>query len=134
MLSQKLSTSTRKTLRKRRRFGSLSLSLGRRYQHLASQIDLIEREVESRFLQVESNDSAPMSSAKSAIQVNLFIERAEMLISISEAARDYLRVSRSTIYRLAEEGAIQIVHVRGSARIPLKSIEEYVESLCGGYR
>lgn len=134
MLSQKLSTSTRKTLRKRRRFGSLSFSLGRRYQYLASQIDLIEREVESRFLQVESNDSAPMPSAKSAIQVNLFIERAEMLISISEAARDYLRVSRSTVYRLAEEGAIQIVHVRGSARIPLKSIEEYVESLCGGYR
>lgn len=73
-------------------------------------------------------------SAKSANPINPFSERAEMLISIPEAARDYLHVSRSTVYRLAEEGAIQIVHVRGSARIPVRSLEAYVESLCGGYR
>ena len=74
-----------------------------------------------------------MPSAKSANPINSFSERAEMLISIPEAASE-LRVSRSTIYRLAEEGAVQIVHVRGSARIPVRSIDAYVESLCGGYR
>ncbi|WP_264785153.1 helix-turn-helix domain-containing protein [Aquiluna sp. KACHI24] len=117
-----------------RRFGSLTGSLGRRYLHLASSVDLIEREVETDFLLSREFTRAILPNAKSAIPVNLFIERAEMLISIPEAARDYLHVSKSTVYRLVEQGAIQVVHVRGSARIPIKSIEAYVDSLCGGYR
>lgn len=134
MLSQKLSTSFKKTLKMLRRFGSLTGSLGRRYLHLASSVDLIEREVETDFLLSREFTRAILPNAKSAIPVNLFIERAEMLISIPEAARDYLHVSKSTVYRLVEQGAIQVVHVRGSARIPIKSIEAYVDSLCGGYR
>ena len=133
MLSQKLSTSTLKTSKNHRRFELPRLCRTPKYTYLASHADLIEREVSFRFLLAGCSPSAFMPSAKSANPINPFSERAEMLISIPEAASE-LRVSRSTIYRLAEEGAIQIVHVRGSARIPKKSVELYVESLCGGYR
>lgn len=134
MLSQKLSTSSQKTSKTYRRFLTSKSCWGSKYPYLASHMDLIEREVDFRSLLAGYSASATMPSAKSANPINPFSERAEMLISIPEAARDYLHVSRSTVYRLAEEGAIQIVHVRGSARIPVRSIEAYVASLCGGYR
>lgn len=134
MLSQKLSTSLLETLRMQWRVEVTNLKIRRGYRHLASTVDLIEREVETELLIAREQILALPPHAKSAIPVNLFIERAEMLISIPEAARDYLKVSRSTVYRLANQGAIQIVHVRGSARIPIRSIEAYLEALCGGYR
>lgn len=134
MLSQKLSTSLLGTLKSQRRVEVTNLKIRRGYRYLASSVDLIEREVETELLPPRELSRATLPSAKSAIPVNLFIERAEMLISIPEAARDYLHVSRSTVYRLANQGAIQIVHVRGSARIPVRSIEAYLEGLCGGYR
>lgn len=134
MLSQKLSTSLLETLKTQWRVEVTNLKIWRGYRYLASSLDLIEREVETELLAAREQILAFLPHAKSAIPVNLFIERAEMLISIPEAARDYLKVSRSTVYRLANQGAIQIVHVRGSARIPIRSIEAYLEGLCGGYR
>lgn len=134
MLSQKLSTSLLETLKTQWRVEVTNLKMRRGYRYLASSVDLIEREVETELLAAREQILAFLPHAKSAIPVNLFIERAEMLISIPEAARDYLKVSRSTVYRLANQGAIQIVHVRGSARIPIRSIEAYLEGLCGGYR
>jgi excisionase family DNA binding protein len=133
VLSQKLSTSTLRTSKNHRRFELPMLCRTPRYTYLASLRGLIERDAEFRFPHAWEKFQAQLPSAKSANPINPFSERAEMLISIPEAASE-LRVSRSTIYRLAEEGAIQIVHVRGSARIPKKSVELYVESLCGGYR
>ena len=134
MLSQKLSTSVKKTSKTLGRFLPQEIWNEPKYEDLASAKHLLEREIDTRFLVPGIFCPAFMLSAKSAIPLILYFERAEMLISIPEAARDYLHVSRSTVYRLADEGAIQIVHVRGSARIPLKSIQEYVESLCGGHR
>ena len=134
MLSQKLSTSLLETLKTQWRVEVTNLKIWRGYRYLASSLDLIEREVETELLAAREQILAFLPHAKSATPVNLFIERAEMLISIPEAARDYLKVSRSTVYRLANQGAIQIVHVRGSARIPIRSIEAYLEGLCGGYR
>jgi len=134
VLSQKLSTSLLETLKTQWRVEVTNLKIWRGYRYLASSLDLIEREVETELLAAREQILAFLPHAKSAIPVNLFIERAEMLISIPEAARDYLKVSRSTVYRLANQGAIQIVHVRGSARIPIRSIEAYLEGLCGGYR
>ena len=134
MLSQKLSTSLLETLKTQWRVEVINLKIRRGYRYLASSVDLIEREVAIELLLAREQILALPPNAKSAIPVNLFIERAEMLISIPEAARDYLKVSRSTVYRLANQGAIQIVHIRGSARIPIRSIEAYLEGLCGGYR
>ena len=54
MLSQKLSTSTLETSKKHRRFALLSFLQGRRYLHLASSIDLSERESESGLLKPET--------------------------------------------------------------------------------
>lgn len=56
-----------------------------------------------------------------------------MLISIDEVAQNYLKVSRSTVYRLIEDGEIQMVHVRGCARIPLSSLERYTKRIAGGF-
>ncbi len=70
--------------------------------------------------------------AKCSISISQ-IQESLMFVTINEAARDYLHVSRSTVYRLAQQGAIQIVHIRGCARVPIKSINEYFQSVCEVY-
>jgi excisionase family DNA binding protein len=51
-----------------------------------------------------------------------------MLLNINEVARDYLRVSRSTVYRLIEQGEIRSVKVRGCTRVSEKEINLFIES------
>jgi excisionase family DNA binding protein len=73
-------------------------------------------------------------NAKSAVFIRfLLFRKAAMLVSIDEVAQNYLKVSRSTVYRLIEDGAIQMVHVRGCARVPLSSLERYVKRIAGGF-
>ncbi len=73
-------------------------------------------------------------NSKSAVFIQFLSSRkAAMLISIDEVAQSYLKVSRSTVYRLIEDGAIQMVHVRGCARVPLSSLERYVKRIAGGF-
>gem|GEM_PF-4892910 len=50
-------------------------------------------------------------------------------LSIPEAARDYLKVSRSTVYRLIDGGDLQLVHVRGCSRIPAQSLYDFMEKI-----
>ena len=51
------------------------------------------------------------------------IEGQRMLLNLSdEVARDYLRVSRSTVYRLIEQGELRSVKVRGCTRVAEQEI------------
>lgn len=45
--------------------------------------------------------------------------------SIPEVANDYLKVSRSTVYRLIETGDLELVHIRSCARITATSLKSY---------
>lgn len=93
-------------------------------------------ETSSHSLKTTNCSLSEPSLPKSASLPYLFnrTKESSLLVTISEAARKYLHVSRSTVYRLAEQGAIQIVHVRGCARVTVQSIERYLEELTGGYR
>ena len=59
---------------------------------------------------------------------NALTERQLMLLNINEVARDYLRVSRSTVYRLIEQGEIRSVKVRGCTRVSEQEISLFIES------
>lgn len=48
-----------------------------------------------------------------------------MFYSIPEVASDYLKVSRSTVYRLIEAGELELVHIRTCARITAESLDSY---------
>ena len=52
------------------------------------------------------------------------------LLTISDF-KDQYNVSRSTVYRLRETGAIRFVHVGRSVRIPRESAERWFASLIG---
>ena len=73
------------------------------------------------------------NTANTAVLYSLFSFIAQgatmKYLSINEVARDYLKVSRSTIYRLINQGEFQLVHVRGCARIPAQSLSVYMEHL-----
>jgi excisionase family DNA binding protein len=45
--------------------------------------------------------------------------------SIPEVAKNHLKVSRSTIYRLIESGDLKLVHFRSCARITSASLDAY---------
>lgn len=132
-LSQKLSTSVN-FFPKTRRFRVLFSS---RFQSLLSSTSIGGVNPESIFNLIEPRGpqcQVNAFNAKSAVFIQfLFSRKAAMLISIDEVAQNYLKVSRSTVYRLIEEGAIQMVHVRGCARIPLSSLERYVKRIAGGF-
>jgi len=51
-----------------------------------------------------------------------------MLLNINEVARDYLGVSRSTVYRLIEQGELRSVKVRGCTRVSEQEISLFIES------
>jgi len=53
--------------------------------------------------------------------VNANRKKKQMLRSIQSAA-DYLSVSRSTVYRLIEEGKLKRVYLRGAPRITESSL------------
>ena len=51
------------------------------------------------------------------------------LFTINEVARDYLKVSRTTVYRLIAEASLETVEVRGCRRVTKDSLSKYVEGL-----
>jgi excisionase family DNA binding protein len=74
--------------------------------------------------------------AKSAIDAYLRLQRqffsqgAPLLFySIPEVARDFLNVSRSTVYRLIEAGDLEVVHIRGCSRVPATSLTSFCSDL-----
>jgi excisionase family DNA binding protein len=51
-----------------------------------------------------------------------------LLLTIPEAARA-LAIGRSTLYELIDCGAVDVVHIGRSTRVPVAAITEYVERL-----
>jgi excisionase family DNA binding protein len=49
-----------------------------------------------------------------------------LLLTIVEAAR-VLSIGRTAMYELVGAGEIEVVHIGRSARVPVASLEEYVE-------
>ncbi len=63
-------------------------------------------------------------------QLDLWGLSAEVpvLVTVKEAGR-MLAVSRSTVYELIGAGALEVVHIGRSARVPLEAILAYVKTL-----
>ena len=62
--------------------------------------------------------------------VNANQRNTQMLKSI-QSAGDYLSVSRSTVYRLIQEGKLQRVYLRGAPRITEKSLARLAGEIDG---
>jgi len=58
-------------------------------------------------------------------------ERRLMLLTVSEVAKDHLKVSRATVYRLLNQGHLQSVKLRGCTRITSSELERF-ERMIGG--
>ena len=56
---------------------------------------------------------------------NHYLKARNMLITISDACKK-LSVSRSTVYRLIEEGKVRRIYVKGAPRISLASIHNLI--------
>jgi excisionase family DNA binding protein len=56
-----------------------------------------------------------------------------LLLTVKQAGL-ILSVGRTTTYELINAGELQVVHIGRSARVPLHSIEAYVERLRGAQR
>ena len=52
----------------------------------------------------------------------------QLLVNVREAAA-LLGVGRTTAYELIARGDLEVVHIGRSARVPVASIEDYVERL-----
>ena len=55
--------------------------------------------------------------------------RMTKLFSIAEV-QDQLRVSRSTVYRLKDQGEISFVHVGRAVRVPSEDVAALMRRLC----
>jgi excisionase family DNA binding protein len=60
-------------------------------------------------------------------------ERQQMLLTIEEVARDHLKVSRATVYRLIRAGELKSAKVLGCTRISSQELERF-EKMIGGVR
>ncbi|HVE46909.1 MAG TPA: helix-turn-helix domain-containing protein [Acidimicrobiales bacterium] len=54
-----------------------------------------------------------------------------LLVTVSEAAR-ILRLGRSKTYELIAAGALEVVHIGRCCRVPVDSVEAYVDRLRRG--
>ncbi len=63
----------------------------------------------------------------------IHIERHWMLFTIEEVAKDHLKVSRATVYRLIRRGELRASKVLGCTRIDPKELARY-EQMIGGVR
>ena len=55
----------------------------------------------------------------------------QMFYTVSEVAKDHLKVSRATVYRLLSQGHLQGVKLRGCTRITSAELERF-ERMMGG--
>ena len=60
------------------------------------------------------------------------VGRRLMLLTVPEVAKDHLKVSRSTVYRLIRNGELQSVKVLGCTRIAPTELERF-ERMIGGF-
>jgi excisionase family DNA binding protein len=58
-------------------------------------------------------------------------ERQSMLLTVEEVARDHLKVSRATVYRLIRAGELRSSKVLGCTRISVQELERF-ENMIGG--
>jgi excisionase family DNA binding protein len=94
---------------------SLSSSSGQR--------DVSLREVAADSIREEAQ---PAFDAVACLPNQLLNQGISMIYySIPEVAKNHLKVSRSTIYRLIESGDLKLVHFRSCARIPASSLDAY---------
>ena len=56
-----------------------------------------------------------------------------LLLTIRDAAR-VLAVGRTTMYELIAAGAVEVVHIGRSARVPVAALEAFVASATARYR
>ncbi len=61
------------------------------------------------------------------------LARQKMLLTIEEVARDHLKVSRATVYRLIRAGELKSSKVLGCTRISTQELERF-EKMIGGVR
>jgi excisionase family DNA binding protein len=54
-----------------------------------------------------------------------------MLLTVEEVARDHLKVSRATVYRLIRAGELRSSKVLGCTRISVQELERF-ENMIGG--
>ena len=54
--------------------------------------------------------------------------RRQLLVNVREAAA-LLGVGRTTAYELIARGELEVVHIGRSTRVPVASVEDYVERL-----
>ena len=52
------------------------------------------------------------------------------LLRIEEAA-ERLSIGRSKVYELIREGKLEVVHIGRSVRVPVRSLDEFIEQLLG---
>jgi len=93
--------------------------------------------------QSHESDRAKISSTEFFVSAEEICERRwsvgceynrkvfEMLYTVSEAAKDHLKVSRSTVYRLIRNGELQSVKVLGCTRITPTELQRF-ERMIGG--
>ena len=66
-----------------------------------------------------------------SIRCALLRKVGQMFYTVSEVAKDHLKVSRATVYRLLNQGHLQGVKLRGCTRITSTELERF-ERMMGG--
>jgi excisionase family DNA binding protein len=87
-----------------------------------------QRDISLREVAADSfrEEAQPAIDAVACLPNQLLSQGISMIYySIQEVAKNHLKVSRSTIYRLIESGDLKLVHFRSCARIPASSLDAY---------
>jgi excisionase family DNA binding protein len=92
----------------------------------SGQRDISLREVAADSIRDEAQPANDAVAAVACLPNQLLLQGISMIYySIPEVAKNHLKVSRSTIYRLIESGDLKLVHFRSCARITATSLEAY---------
>ena len=103
-------------------FHNMNTSLSSR----SGQRDISLREVAADSIREEAQPANYAIPAVACLPNQLLLQGISMnYYSIPEVAKNHLKVSRSTIYRLIESGDLKLVHFRGCARITAASLDAY---------
>jgi excisionase family DNA binding protein len=87
-----------------------------------------QRDISLRDVAADSfrEEAQPAINAVACLHRQLKSQGKSMIYySIPEVAKEHLKVSRSTIYRLIESGDLKLVHFRTCARITASSLDAY---------